>query len=141
MVSVTWTGDMVFESIGPSGLGITFDTYNETPGAAKGPTPVEALMGSIAACSAMDVISILEKKRQVVTGYRIEVEGVRAPEGEWPRPFLSLVIRHIVTGKDLDAAAVERSVELSDAKYCSVIATLRSSPAICSEWRIEEAKD
>ena len=98
---------------------------------------METLLSAIGACAAMDVISILKKKRQVVTAYRIEIEGERVPPGNWPRPFLSIVVRHIVSGENIDPAAVERAVQLSDEKYCSVIATLRQSPTVTSEWVVE----
>lgn len=113
------------------------DASPEVGGKSLGPSPVEALLASIAACSGMDVISILLKKRQKVSAYRIEIEGKRNPPGAWPRPFLSITVRHIVSGEELDPAAVQRAVELSDATYCTVIATIRSAPPISSEWRIE----
>ena len=137
MVLVDWRGGMVFEATPPSGKVIVMDSNPEHGGGGKGPTPVETLLASAAACSGMDVVSILEKKRQKVTGYRIEIDGVRVPQGDWPRPFLSITIRHIVSGDGLDPAAVQKAVELSHAKYCSVVATLRQAPEVSSEWRIE----
>jgi putative redox protein len=137
MVRVEWQGGFVFEATPPSGVKLVLDSHPESGGQGKGPTPVEALLSAVAACSAIDVISILEKKRQKVTSYRVEIEGTRPPQGQYPRPFLSIVIRHILQGEALDPAAVERAVELSDSKYCSVIATLRQTPAVSSEWRIE----
>jgi len=137
MISVEWKGGMAFEALPPSGNRFVMDAIPEVGGANAGPTPVEALLSSVAACSAMDVLSILQKKKQVVTSYRIEVEWQRAPEGLWPRPILSMVIRHVVRGEDLDPAAVARAIELSDGKYCTVIATLRQAPEIVSEFRIE----
>lgn len=137
MVTVDWKGEMVFEATPPTGVKFTFDAHPESGGHGKGPTPVEGLLGSIAACGAMDVINILEKKRQKVTAYRIEVDGERVPSGTYPRPFLSITITHIVSGPDLDPDAVNRAVKLSDEKYCSVVATLRQAPTVKTEWRIE----
>lgn len=137
MVTVNWLGGVAFEAAPPSGNKFVMDSHPDYGGRNLGPSPLEALLSAVAACSAVDVVSILEKKRQKLTSYRIEIEGVRAPEGEFPRPFLSLTIRHIVRGEDLNPHAVERAVELSDEKYCSVIATLRATPAIVSEWKIE----
>lgn len=139
MVTVHWQGELTFKADTPTGSSLTMDAYPEEGQKSKGPTPVEALLSSIGACSAMDVVAILAKKRQVVTAYRVEVEGVRAPVGEWPRPFLSITVRHILTGKNLEADAVQRSIELTDEKYCSVIATLRRAPKVESIWVIEEA--
>ena len=113
------------------------DAHPESGGQNLGPTPVEALLGSAAACSAMDVISILEKKKQVVTSYRVEVDGVRGEPGVYPRPFQSITIKHIVKGENLDPMAVARAVELSDGKYCTVVTTLRATPEVRSEWEIE----
>lgn len=137
MVSVEWKGGMAFEANPPSGNRFVMDAIPEVGGENLGPTPVEALCSSVAACSAMDVISILQKKKQVVTGYRIEVEWTRGPDGVYPRPITSMVVRHIVSGENIDPAAVARAVELSDTKYCTVVSTLRSAPAIVSEFRIE----
>lgn len=137
MVNVEWKGDMVFEATPPTGNKFVMDSHPESGGTNAGPTPVEALLGALAACSAIDVLSILHKKKQEVSSYRIEIEGERAPEGEWPRPFTNVVIRHIVKGPGLDEAAVERSVQLSDEKYCTVISTLRTGPEIRSEFIVE----
>lgn len=136
VVNLTWKGGLAFEAVPPSGKAMTFDS---TPEGSEplGPSPMEALLASIAACAAMDVISILEKKRQKVTGYRIEIEGERIPEGTWPRPYTSVKVRHFVTGDGIDPDAVARSVHLSDEKYCSVLATLRLGPQVESEWAIE----
>ncbi len=137
MVQVEWKGNLTFEANPPSGNKLVLDAHPESGGNNLGPTPLEALLASIAACSAMDVLSILQKKRQDVHSYRIEVEGDRNPPGEWPRPYKAIRIRHLVRGENLDPVAVARAVELSDSKYCSVIATLRESPEIVSEWVIE----
>lgn len=134
---VTWNGGMEFESRGDSGAAFVMDAYPEAGGNNKGPTPVEALMGSIAACSAMDVISILQKKKQVVSSYTVEVEGVRGEEGVYPRPFLSFTVTHKLSGDNLDEAAVARSVQLSDEKYCTVMSTLRLGPTLESRYEIQ----
>lgn len=137
MVQVNWKENMVFEASTPTGNKLTMDGYPGEGEVSAGPTPLEALLASVAGCSAMDVISVLEKKRQVVTAYRVEIDGERAPEGTWPRPYLSLTIKHIVSGDGLDPVAVARAVELSDTKYCSVVSTLRVSPTVESIWEIE----
>jgi putative redox protein len=115
------------------------DAYPESGGQDKGPTPLEAFLASGAACSAMDVLQILEKKRQVVTSYRIEIEGERLDEGPYPRPFVSLVFRHIIEGDVLDQGAVEQALRLSDEKYCTVIATLRAAPSVSSVFEVKNS--
>lgn len=136
MVTIDWKGKMVFEATPPSGQKIIFDP-NSGEEKSQGPSPMEMLLAAVGACTAMDVISILEKKRQIVTGYRIEVEGERKPPGEWPRPFDKITLRHILVGQDIDPTAVARAIELSDDKYCSVMATLKRTPILVSEWVIE----
>jgi putative redox protein len=138
MVKVNWVGGMAFEADPPSGNKFVMDSHVDFGGENRGPTPLEAFLASAAACSAIDVLAILKKKQQKVTAYRIEIDGERAPAGQYPRPYTSLVVTHIVQGEDIDPKAVERAVELSDSKYCSVMATLRHAPAICSQYKIEE---
>lgn len=137
MVAVNWNGRTAFTSETPSGNNFAMDTHPEMGGENLGPTPLEAFQAALAACSAIDVVSILHKKKQNVTAYRVEVSGERPPPGEFPRPFTSIRLTHIVCGVGIDPAAVARAVELSDQKYCSVSATLRQGPTLTSEWRIE----
>lgn len=136
MVRVDWKGESAFVATPPSGRQITMDTYPHDGQITQGPTPLETFLAGAAACSAVDVIGILTKKRQKVTSYRVEIEGDRTQEGQFPRPYVRLVIRHILEGDHLDPAAVARAVELSDNKYCSVIATLRQRPEVISEYEI-----
>ena len=136
MINVEWKGGMAFEA-NPS-TGVKFSMGETADGTAVGPFPMEALLSAIAGCAGMDVISILEKKRQKVTSDRIEIDGTRPPKDEYPRPFLTLTMRHIVAGDNIDPTALARAIELSDEKYCSVLATLRVSPAMTSEFAIEQ---
>jgi len=135
MVTVNWQGGLAFEADPPSGVKWVMDAGD---GQKVGHSPLEGLLAAVAACSAVDVVIVLEKKRQKIASYRIEIDGVRTRDGEYPRPFVEMTIRHILTGEGLDPLAVQRAVELSDQKYCTVIATLRQSPAIKSEWVIED---
>ncbi len=137
LTTVDWKGVMVFESTPPSGNRLVMDISVEEGGTNTGPTPVEALLSAIAGCSAVDVVMILQKKKQILTSYRVEIDGERGPIGVYPRPFVSVTMRHIVSGENLDPAAVARAVQLSDEKYCTVLATVRSAPAVTSEWAIE----
>jgi len=137
MVKVDWQGGMAFEAVGDTGTAFHMDAHPDFGGQGTGPSPVETLLGAAAACSAMDVVSILIKQRQELTSYRIEVDGVRPPPGTYPRPFSEITIRHILKGVNLDPALVERAVRLSDEKYCTVVTTLRNAPTVVSEFRIE----
>jgi putative redox protein len=137
VTSIEWKGNMLFESTPPSGNTFLMDGYTGDDPPEKGPTPLEAFVSAVGACTAMDVISILQKKRQIVHSYRVEVEGIRGPEGVFPRPYVELTVRHIVSGENIDPAALDRAIQLSDEKYCSVAATLREKPVMKSEFRIE----
>ncbi len=137
MVRVDWKGGLTFEAEPPSGMKVFLNGAPEENPSMRGPKPLETLLIALAGCTAMDVISVLEKKRQKVTAYRVEVDGERPPEGQWPRPYLKICVRHIVSGEGLDPAAVARAVKLSDQKYCSVTATLRQAPEVTNEWAIE----
>lgn len=92
-----------------------------------GPRPTELLVSAVAACTAMDVISILHKKRQTVTGYEVLAEGEQLDAH--PHAFTRIDITHRVTGPTLDEDAVRRSVELSATRYCSITATLATGIA------------
>ncbi len=117
--TVTLEGDGLrfIGSVG-SGHAVVLDDGNGDTGA----RPAELLPLALAGCTAMDVISILRKKRQDVRGYRVEVEGAQM-DGH-PHAFTGMDVTHVVEGVGLDPAAVARAIELSATKYCSVGSTL-----------------
>ena len=82
------------------------------------PDPMDLLLVAIAACQSMDVISILRKRHQHVTGYDVSIVGERRPEH--PKAYTRIEIVHRVTGHDVSLAAVEEAAELSHTRYCSV---------------------
>ena len=100
----------------------------------QGPSPVEALLASLGACGGMDVIGILRKKRQAVTGYEVAVTGERS--SEHPRRFTRIEVVHRVRGRNLSPDALEEAIRLSDTKYCSVHATLSPAVEIVSRYEI-----
>lgn len=112
---------------------MTLDSGREAMAA----SPVQAVLAALGGCSGMDVISILRKKRQQVTGYAVELTGERA--AEHPRVYTRIEILHRVTGHGVSPAAVADAIRLSDTKYCSVHAMLAASVEIVSRFEIEEA--
>lgn len=90
------------------------------------------------ACTAMDVISILQKKQQKVTNFEVNVVGQRA--SDHPKVFTEIDLEYVVTGHDIDPKAVERAITLSLTKYCSVNATLQPTVKINHHYRIVEAE-
>lgn len=131
--TVQLKGDNLFSVTTPSGHSMTLDTDHERNSA---PTPMELLLVALGSCTAVDVISILRKKRQEVTDYRVEVRGERREEH--PRSFKRMEVHHIVTGRNVSEQSVAQAIELSEQKYCSVAATLRPTAAIVSSYEIIE---
>jgi len=101
-----------------------------------GPHPVQLLLIGLCGCTGMDVISILQKKRQPFTGLKVEATAERAEEH--PKVFTEIHLEFVVTGKDVDPQAVERSIELSQTKYCPASAMLSQAAEITTSYRIVE---
>ena len=130
---VHFAGDGLFVGISPGGHAQVIETDSARASAV---TPMEMLLLALGGCTAVDVISILHKKRERVTGYRVEVRGER--RDEHPRKYTRLEVRHVVRGHNVSEKAVRQAVELSEEKYCSVAATLRPAAEIVSSYEIVE---
>jgi len=100
----------------------------------SGTSPMELLLISVAGCSAIDVIMILQKKRLAVTGLQVNISGVRAEE--YPRPYTDIQIEFVVSGRDIRPPAVEQAIRLSETKYCGAIASLNAR--VQTAYRIVE---
>lgn len=98
---------------------------------------MEMLLIGLAGCTGMDVISILRKKRQQVTGYEVRVRGERADDH--PMVFTEIVVEHIISGHDVSPEAVARAVELSETKYCGAGAMLGKTAKLIQTLRIVDA--
>jgi len=129
--TVQYAGDDFFIGTPPSGHAQLMDSKGDRHAA---PTPLEMLLVSVAGCTAMDVQSILEKKRQDVTAYNVEITGTRAEDH--PRKYTAFHVHHIVRGRNVSEKAVADAVELSDTKYCSVAATVRPTATITTSFEI-----
>jgi putative redox protein len=130
---VQMKGDNVFIVTTPSGHEITIDTDSARHSA---PSPMELLLVALGSCTAVDVVSILRKKREPVTDYRVEVSGQRREEH--PRSYKRMEVHHIVTGRNISERSVAQAIALSEEKYCSVAATLRPTAEIVSSFEIIE---
>lgn len=106
----------------------------DTGEGAVAPSPVQVVLAAVGGCSGMDVIAMLRKMRQKVTGYEIEVIAERAETH--PRVFTEIEVVHRIRGVDLNPASVERAIELSDTKYCSVHAMLAPAVRLTSRYEI-----
>ena len=125
--TITLRDGMHFVAVPPSGMVVHIDSQPET-GERQGASPMELLLISLGGCTGMDVISILRKKRQNVTGVELRLHGDRATDH--PKVFTAFTIEYVVRGVDIDAAAVARAVELSVENYCSVHAMLHKAAEI-----------
>ena len=108
----------------------------DDPQGATGPKPIELVAVALAGCTAFDVINILRKKRQQVTGYEVRIEAEQATTP--PQVFTDVRIHHIVTGFDVSPAAVEDAIRLSEEKYCSVGAMIGKTAHIHADYEILE---
>jgi putative redox protein len=132
--NVKWTGGEQFTSTTPSGHTVKFDgdrKHNSTPG------PMEMLLSALGACSLVDVVLILGKKRQTFSSLEVDVSGEKAETtpGVWVR--IDMVYR---LAGDLDDKAVRDSIELSQNKYCSVAAMLGKTAKITYRYEISRTK-
>ncbi len=128
---IHYAGNELFVGITPSGHAQAIETNGERASAA---TPMELLLLALGGCTAVDVVSILEKKRAEVKDYRVEVRGQR--HGEHPRRFTRMEVHHVLRGGGLRERGVRQAIELSETKYCSVAATLGPGVEIASTFEI-----
>jgi putative redox protein len=123
-VELVHGGGMRFHAEPSSGHAIDFDDRQSN----QGGSPVETVLAALAACTAMDVISIATKKRQAIATYRVVASADQ--RDEYPQVFSEIDLVHEVTGDDLSEAAIRRSIELSATKYCPVNAMLSAGATV-----------
>jgi putative redox protein len=133
---ITHVEGLQFVGNSASGHAIVMDGDAEVGGENTGPRPMELLLLGIGGCSGMDIISILRKKKQQVTGLEISVKGRKADE--YPKKFNDISLEFILRGRDISDNAVKRAVDLSMDKYCSVKATLEGTADIHFSYLIEQ---
>lgn len=130
---VKWVGEELFMGTSESGHCVVMDAN----GGSLGPSPLENVLLSLGACSSVDVVSILEKSRQKITGCVVEINGTRVDSV--PKLFSDIHLHFAVTGNDVSGKHVERAVALSADKYCSVALMLNKSVNITHDFSIKEA--
>lgn len=133
---VTWQGRMSFIGEADSGFPVRLGTDPAVGGDNDGTRPMELIAMGLAGCTAMDVISILHKKRQDVTALEVRVHAERA--NEHPKVFTRITIEYLVEGRNVDQVAVERAIELSETKYCPAQGMLSKLMPIESTYTITE---
>lgn len=133
VTTVEWRERMTFDATTNSGHALVLDAPPPT-GDDRGVRPMELLLTALAGCSAMDVLSILEKKRQPVEAFRVKVDAARA--AEHPRVYTNIVMTYHVRGA-IDPRALEHAIELTEKIYCGVGAMLGRCANITSRFEIE----
>jgi putative redox protein len=133
---VTWKHGFSFDGTAGSGFHVGLGARTETGEPAEGLSPMELILVGLAGCTGMDVISILLKKRQPVQGFEVKVSGERA--SDHPKVYTEIEVEYVVQGKGVEREAVERAVELSETKYCSVSAMLRKTAIIHNKITLVE---
>lgn len=126
---VKWTGEQKFLAISPSGHAVPVDSDRESN---KAPGPMELVLMALGACTATDVVIVLQKKRQKLESLEVICSGERAPKP--PTVWTKLELLYRLRG-ELDEGAVKHAIELSEEKYCSVSAMLRKTASLT--WRYE----
>lgn len=131
---LTWQGALEFDSVADSQHHLRLDGDK-----VGGPSPMELVLMALGGCTGMDVISILRKKRADVRGFEVKLDAERATEH--PQVYTGINIVFIVRGKNVPAADIERAVELSVTKYCSVMMMLQPGVPINTRYEYEETLD
>jgi putative redox protein len=133
---VKWAGGIKFEGTSVFGLPIATDGGKAAGGSESGYKPTELVLFGLAGCTGVDVVTILKKQRQELTGFEIEVTGYQPDQ--YPKPFNKIEVKYIFTGKNLDATKIENAIALSEGKYCMVSQSLSGMAKITTSFEIKE---
>ncbi|MDZ4167971.1 MAG: OsmC family protein [Coriobacteriia bacterium] len=139
IVRVKWNGKRRFVAWDEAGHGIVMDASAGYKGDGSGVRPVELVLYGMAGCTGMDVISILEKKRQKVTDFDLVVTGTQRTD-EYPKIYTRIEVEYVITGIGVKPEAVARAIELSEEKYCSVKGMFGSDVEVVTSYRVLEAE-
>lgn len=136
-VHVRWVDRRQFVGWDSTGHGIVMDGMAGGAGEGTGIRPIELVLYGLAGCTAMDVVSVLEKKRLDVRGVEVNVDGEQQTD-DFPHYYKTIALEYVVTGVDIPDAAVARAIELSETKYCSVKGCLGPQVTVTTSFRVEE---
>lgn len=123
-LQLNWKQGMAFQTTTPSGHDVTLDAGEDVGGLNTGPRPTEMLLQATAACTGIDIVSILHKMRLPLERFEMKIDGVRATEH--PKKFTAIHILYIFDG-DMPEERVRRAIELSVDRYCSVSHSLNAT--------------
>lgn len=134
---VKWIEDRNFLGESDTGHAVVMGSKAGKTGVAVAPTPMELILLGLGGCTSYDVVHILERGREAITDCAVEMDADRADED--PKVFTRIHLHFVVTGRNLNAAKVERAIALSAEKYCSASAMLAKTAAITHDFEIVEA--
>lgn len=132
LAEVSWAGANLFLGTDTTGHTIVYDSAT---GTARGVSPMRALLTSLGACSGIDVVAILNKRKQHLTSLKILLSGER-PEHGLPKPWTAIHIKYVLSGERLEERYVEEAIRDSVEKFCSVGATLSPTAKITHSYEI-----
>ena len=132
---ITWLNGRTFVGESGSGHAVVMDGAPENGGRNLGVRPMEMMLLGLGGCTAFDVVMILEKSREKVTGCEVSLEATRADED--PKVFTHVKMSYRLKGENLKPAAVERAIKLSSEKYCSASKMFEKTATIEHEWLVE----
>ncbi len=133
LAEVTWAADNVFLGSDTSGHTVVYDSTEKGP--SKGIGPMRNLLTALGACTGMDIVAILNKRKQKLTSLKILLRGGR-PEFGLPKPWTSIHIKYVLSGENLEVRYVEEAIKDSTEKFCSVGATLTPTANITHSYEI-----
>jgi len=129
---------MQFVAEGGTGHAIVLDGDPSVGGRDTGSRPMELLLMGLAGCTAMDVVFILRRKRQPITGLEVSVDAERAPRH--PKVYTKIHVEYVIYG-DVDDKAARQAIELSEEKYCSASAMLKKTAEVTWSYKIIRSGD
>jgi len=133
-INIKWQGGMAFEGTKESGHAVLMDAAPEVGGENKGARPMEMVLLGLGGCTSIDVIMMLQKAKQAVEDCQVEIRSERSDS--IPKVFTKIHVHFKITGQDLNPKKVERAVNLSAEKYCSVSKMLEASVEMSHDFEI-----
>ncbi len=129
-IETEWKGESAFIGKNPSGGTVQMGKINEIHGI----SPMELILMGLAGCTGVDIVDILQKKHEPLQALKVNVRAKKADE--FPKIFTEIEVTYLIWGEGINPKSVERAIQLSEAKYCSVSAMLRQSAQIRSSYQI-----
>ena len=136
LIKIKWIDGMQFVATDSAGHSILMDASKEYGGEGSGFSPMQLLLIALGGCTSMDVVHILKKQRQQINDLEVLVSGERVKEP--PQVYNKILVEYKIKGTDIKEKAIQRAIQLSEEKYCSVGAMLKAKAKIASKYIIKK---